>query len=312
MNEDEYTIESGHLSVGDGHKIYYQTWGNKDGTPIFHFHGGPGNGTSNPNKSFYDPAKHYVIFHDQRGTGKSTPEGSLKDNTTQKLVKDIDALRAHLGIHDRIQLFGGSWGSTLALAYAIEYPQHVSKMLINGIYTGTKRETNYLQQGGLASHFPESWERYIEVVPKAKRNDTVGFYYAKLKQPIEKSADFVRRWVGNEAAPMSLDSNVLGLQQKLKEVDESDRLGALFEAHYFLHDCFLPDNFIFDNAEKLQEIDIVMVQGRFDHVCPPETAYKLAQKIGDNCRLHVVPGSHANKELVVREVLRAYVWSFLD
>ncbi len=159
MNDDEYTLESGLLDVGDGHQIYYQRWGNPNAKPIFYLHGGPGSGSRDKYKALFDPVKHQVIFHDQRGSGQSTPFGSTENNTTQKLIEDIEKLREKFGF-DKFQIIGGSWGSTLGLAYAIEHPDKVEKILLWGIYAGTKVETDYIVQGGLKTHYPESWQHF--------------------------------------------------------------------------------------------------------------------------------------------------------
>jgi proline iminopeptidase len=310
MNDDEYTIESGLLNVGEGHEIYYQRWGNPDATPTFFLHGGPGAGCKDKHKAGFDPNKHHVIFHDQRGCGQSTPFGELNHNTTQDLISDIEKLRSKFGFN-KINLFGGSWGSCLSLLYAIEHSNHVQKMLINGIDTGTKKETDYIQQGGLATHFPDSWQQYIEVVPEDRRNDTVSYYFEKMQSNnLEEAKDHVRRWVMNESAAMSIDPDLPLLEIQSNEYDDTSRTLALLEAHYFINHCFTPENYILNSASKLKDIPIVMVQGRHDHVCPPETAYKLAKTIGDNCHLHITPGSHA-REGAFREAIRAYAWSFL-
>jgi proline iminopeptidase len=310
MNEDQYTIKSGHIDVGNGHKIYYQEWGNPTATPIFFLHGGPGGGCSDKHKNYFDPLSQHIVFHDQRGSGRSTPTGSREHNTTDDLVDDIDRVRAHLGIQGPHNFFGGSWGSCLALVYAIRHPHNVEKMVLRGIYTGTKTETDYIQQGGMSLYAPETWAQYIEVVPEQDRGNTVEYYYRKMQDSDASIADdHIRRWVNNENAGAEIDSDVLSIIRTNAPLDDSTRSVALLEAHYFMNDCFLPENYIIDNAHALQHIEIVMVQGRHDHVCPPETAYKLAEKIGPSCRLHIVPGGHSGSEATMREVLRAYAWS---
>ncbi|MCA9324364.1 prolyl aminopeptidase [Candidatus Saccharibacteria bacterium] len=308
MNDDQYALESGLLDVGGGHQIYFQQWGNKDAEPIFFLHGGPGSGCKDKHKAAFDPKKHLVIFHDQRGCGKSTPFGKLEHNTTQDLIADIEKLREKFGF-EKISLFGGSWGSALALAYAIEHPDRVNKMLINGIYTGTKKESDYIQLGGLSTHFPESWQQYIEVVPEDQRDNTVRYYFEKMQsEDIEEASEHVRRWVINESAASSIDPDMSSNAIANQEIDDSTLSLALLEAHYFINDCFMPDRYILNSADKLKNIPIVMVQGRFDHVCPPETAYALAEAIGKNCHLHIVPSNHA-REGALRESIRAYTWA---
>lgn len=313
MNDDQYTITSGQLDVGDGHKIYYQEWGNPDATPIFFLHGGPGGGCNDKHKNYFDPTNQRVVFHDQRGSGLSTPFGGREHNTTDDLVADIDRLRDHLHISKAHHFFGGSWGSCLALVYAIRKPENVNKMILRGIYTGTKAETNYIQQGGISHYTPESWEQYIEVVPEAERENTVAYYFNKMQEADVAVADnHIRRWFNNEIAAAEIDSDVLSILRGNAPIDDAMRSLALLEAHYFMQDCFLPGNYIQDNLKKLVNIEMVLVQGRHDHVCPPKTAYEIAKGIGKNCRLHIVPGGHSGSENVMREVLRAYAWAMLS
>jgi len=310
MNDDKYTIKSGFLDVGDGHKIYNQQWGNKDCSPIFYLHGGPGGGCKNKNKAFFDPKIHNVVFYDQRGSGLSTPFGSIKNNTTDDLVEDIEKLRKHLGF-SKIKLIGGSWGSTLGLCYALKYPDNVDKVLLWGIFTGTKTEADYIQQGGLKTHFPDAWEEYISIVPQKNRSDTVSYYMDKfINGTPAEIAEHVRRWVMLESSAVSIDADVSETLVKTDGNDPNSQTLAILEAHYFINNCFLIENYISENAKKLNKIPIIFVQGRFDHVTPPETAFKLAQNIGDNCHLHFVPTSHA-REGAMREVIKAYTWSWL-
>lgn len=308
MQDDTNTITSGHLDVGDGHQIYFQEWGNPDGAPIFFLHGGPGGSSEDTHKLYFNPLKHHVIFHDQRGSGQSTPFGSTNHNTTQHLVEDINILRKHLHLNGKHSFFGGSWGSCLALVYGITYPENVSKMILRGIYTGTKVENNYLlEEGGISKYYPESWERFINLVPEDRRHDTLTYYSETIASGDKSVADLhIKRWVQNEIVGASIDTDVKRIMDDSTEVTELEKALALLEIHYFTHNCFLEDNFILTNAEKLKNIEIVMVQGRHDHICPPETAYKLSRLLGDNCHLHIVPGAHSGSEGVMREVLRAY------
>lgn len=310
MNEDIYTISSGMLDVGDGHQIYYQQWGNKNSDPIFYLHGGPGGGCSNKYKKFFDPKKHNVIFHDQRGSGLSTPHAEIDNNTTDKLVEDIELLRKFLKI-DQIRIIGGSWGSCLALIYAIKHPQNVAKMLIWGIFTGAKNEVDYIQQGGLKTHFPEAWEQYIELVPENERGDTVKFYLDKfINGTDDEKIEFTRRWVCLEVSAMSIDADYSETLYSVDGSDEKTRALAILEAHYFINNCFIPENYVMDNVDILKTIPIVMVQGRFDHVTPPQTAYNLSKALGENCILQFVPASHG-REGALREAVRAHVYNFL-
>lgn len=311
MEVDEFTIESGHLAVGDGHEIYFQRWGNPKAMPTFFLHGGPGSGCKDKYKLAFNPEKHQIIFHDQRGSGESTPFASVDNNTTDDLIADIEKLRIKFNF-EKIQLTGGSWGSFLALAYGVMYPERVHKMLLRGIFTGKKSEIDYIQQGGLSSHYPEAWQQYIEIVPNENRDKTVEYYLDIFKNGSEEDKqEHVRRWVLLESAAMSIDDDYEATKLKTRDYDETSLALAILEAHYFAANCFKNDDFIHDNVDRLKNIPIVFVHGRFDHVCPPATAYKLAAKIGDNCHLHFVPAGHGN-DPAQREAFRAYAWSFLD
>jgi proline iminopeptidase len=310
MQDDNYTIKSGYVDVGHGHKLYYQEWGDPSAEPIFFLHGGPGGGCNDSHKWYFDPTRQRVIFHDQRGSGKSTPFGSINNNTTEDLVDDINKLRAHLDIDTPHHFFGGSWGSCLALVYAIRNPEKVNKMLLRGIYTGSPYETNYIQQeGGISRYTPETWQRYIEIVPKERRDDTVKYYYEMMQSDDRVLADnHIRRWSQNEIAGLAVDSDVHALLHDSSPITDEMRSVSLLEAHYFVNNCFLEDNYVLTHASKLAGKEVVIVQGRHDHVCPPETAYALSNIVGPTCRLQIVPGGHTGSEATMREVLRAYAY----
>ncbi len=312
MDKDQFTLREGKLDVGDGYKLWFMEWGNKDAPiPIFVNHGGPGSESTESLTTMFDPDRNRVIFYDQRGCGKTEPRFKLEDNTTKHLLEDIDKLRKHIGV-EKIYLHGGSWGSTLALLYAIEYPEKVEKLLLSGIFLGTKAEIDYKRQGFFKTHFPESWKQYDEIVPEKYKNDTVGYYFDKITGNDKKvSEEHVRRWNLLETTASTWDSDYIGDEVVSDGTSEKKYQTALLETYYFSNTCFLPDNYVLDNAHKISHIPMVLVQGRHDHICTPENAFKLAEVLGeDNCRLHIVPGSH-KKEIAVREVIRAYGWAFL-
>ncbi len=310
MNEDKYTLSSGYLRVSNLHSIYYHEWGNKDAKPIFMLHGGPGGNSKDKNKISFDPKIHRVVFHDQRGCGKSTPLGCLEENNTANLVNDIEALRKHINT-ETIMLTGGSWGSTLALAYAETYPGRVEKMLLWGIFSGRKSEIDYIQQGGISSHYPDVWEKYIELVPIHRQNDTVKYYLQAMQDINQEAAnEHVARWCSLEISAMSIDANVSAVAISAYDVDASLRNMAIMEAHYFNNSCFLKPNQIYNEAHKLKQIPIVLVQGRHDNICTPQNAFELTKHIGENCRLHFTSGGHA-LEAGLRDAVKAYMWSFM-
>lgn len=311
MIDDEHTIQSGYLDVGDGHKIYYQEWGNPDAPLSVNLHGGPGSQSKQKHKLAFDAEKHHILFFDQRGCGLSTFDEVLRNNTTDSLLSDIDALRHLIGA-EKIQLFGYSWGSTLALSYAIKYPERVLKIFIGGVFLGTLDETAYLYENGSIAQFsPEAWTRYLDIIPEEERTHKLRYYFEQLTSSDDNvKLEHLKRWHQLEASIMSFDTDYNHVQNESDESADIEQMsGVLVAAHYFLHDCFLPDNHILLNAEKIQHIPTLIVQGRFDGVCPPLSAHKLSHALGANCHLHIVPSSHA-REGAMREVIKAYLWSW--
>jgi len=310
MNEDAYTIKVGHLKVAGGHSLYYQTWGNPKGVPVMVLHGGPGYQSKDKHKLAFDPKKHCVIFHDQRGNGQSTSDHPLEHNTTKDLIEDIERLRTHLKLKN-VNIFGFSWGSTLALYYAIMYPSSVEKMLIGGVYTGTKTETDNLYQGGFANMVPDAWERFIEIIPPERRSDTLAYYEEVFTKGTRKEKiEHLRHWAQLESTPHSIDADYADVRQSADSIMDLDDLPNVLTAlHYFRSGCFLPERFILDNLKTISHIPTVIVQGRFDVACQPGIAKAVADGIGENAHLHFVPNSHKT-EGALREVQRAYAWAF--
>ncbi|HSX53628.1 MAG TPA: prolyl aminopeptidase [Patescibacteria group bacterium] len=309
--EDTNIIRSGRLDVGDGHELYWVDWGNKDiKDPIFYLHGGPGGGFEQRDFAIFDPKKHRVIFHDQRGSGRSTPFASLKNNTSQDLVSDITKLKNKLGF-DKISLYGFSWGSTLSLLYAIDSPQNVNKMLIGGIFLARQTDSDFYLHGRIASHFPEVWERFSSPVPKAQQAN-IGAYYSKMMESKNKSdrQRFVREWMLYESSIAKLDYVPSSVEKDVKDF-ASESL-AYLEAHYILNNCFIEENYILKNASKLRNIPTVIVHGRYDFICMPSAAYDLKNALNDKTILHMVMAGHSRGDTVQREVVKAYVnmlWS---
>lgn len=311
--EDKYVLQKGHLDVGDGHQIYYEEWGNKKAPPIIHLHGGPGAGFSSSHKRIYNPTKHHVIFHDQRGAGKSTPYASTKNNTTQDLINDIQKLRTYLNIKGPAYVVGGSWGSTLAMVYTIAHPTLVKRLLMWGIYLNRKEEIDYLYQGGPRTHFPEAWRRFIELVGANQRKssmDVIKFYFEKFNSSDkEKAVMYANEWTLWEATVCALNYD----PQKLEEgVFKEDNLAiANLEAHYFLHDCFISHSYILDNIKKIAHIPATVVQGRYDFCTPPSAAFDLKNAYGDTMSLHMVNNGHLRSEPETLASLRIYTEAVL-
>lgn len=288
MTPDKHTNQELQLPVGDGHELYVHDWGNKNAQkPILFLHGGPGYGCKDSHKQRFNPEKQRVIFFDQRGCGKSTPSGSLENNTTDHLIEDMRKIIEHFELQNII-ITGGSWGSTLALAYALKYPENIHALAISGIYTSTKRENDYLLNGGYKTHYPEVWEKILQNTPKEYHDDPASYHYARILGSDEQAAKESGFFYENtEGAVMSLDDRVS--QRSLEEFDPKD---IQIETHYLHNQCFLPERYILDNAHKLT-IPVWIIQGRFDFVCPPETAYELHKAL-PNCELIFTQAGHGN------------------
>ncbi len=314
MNDDTHTIESGLLDVGDGHKIYYQRWGNKDATPTIYFHGGPGSSTSDKSKNFFDPKISQVIFFDQRGCGKSTYEDPYMQNTTDNIIADVEKLRAHLKV-TTVNLFGYSWGSTLALYYAVKNHTHVAKIVIGGVYLATKEENDYLFNGGLKNFAVEAWSYYCEPIPSEQRLNCLDFYYDNIingNGSAAKKIELLQHFSILENSLGTLDNDHRAHLLKTKEIISlDDQVGTFIGLHYFKNNGYIPEHFFADNLGKLSDKQVIIVQGNMDFACPPITAKFVADLIGDSCHLHFVPSSH-KPEATLREVIRAYTWSLLN
>lgn len=315
MSKEEVSVvdtdvnKSGMLDVGDGHKIYWEDWGNPKGAVVMHFHGGPGGGFSDRHKLLYNPQKHRVIFFDQRGAGKSTPYAETKNNTTQKLIEDTEKLRIHLGI-EKMYLCGGSWGSTMVLMYALTHPKRVKAMVAWGIYLASQFENDLIAAGYAKYNYPEAWERFIALVPKEHRKSgtTITQYYAdKLSSPdaveAQKYADEWSLWESSLVTVMydkrKIEKEVLG--------DENNIPLARLETLYFLNGCFMPENYIIDNIKTIKHIPLYVVQGRFDNCTPPITAYELGKAYGKNMTLQFVNAGHNRGDPEMIVALRAVI-----
>lgn len=301
----------GRIGVSDLHEIYFEECGNPAGKPVVILHGGPGGGISPNLRRFHNPAAYRIILFDQRGCGASTPYASLDENTTWDLVSDIEKLRKHLGI-ERWQVFGGSWGSTLALAYAETYPELVTELIVRGIFTVRKKEVDWLYQFGASMLFPECWEDYIRPIPEAERGDFVSAYHKRLTgdDDVVKLA-CARAWSLWEGAVSSLLPN----PERVAQFGD-DHFAIAFasiECHYFINKGFLEtDDQLLRNAHRLGDIPGVIAQGRYDVITPPDTAYALS-KVWPKAEFIVVPDAgHAGSEPGMVDALVRATNSFTD
>lgn len=261
-----------HLPVTGGHELYGELSGRSDGEPVVVLHGGPGAGTSPFLRRFFDPSRYMAVLFDQRGAGRSRPRGGLNDNTTWDLVADIERLREHLGV-EKWQVFGGSWGSTLALLYAQLHPERVSRLILRGIFTMTTAELKWFYGGPAGRFFPEAWADFVAPIPESERGDLIGAYYKRLTSNDEaEQTRFARPWVRWESACAALRPGTPGM------IDGPySRAFARIESHFFVNDGWLTrDDQILRDMPKIAEIPGIIVQGRYDMICPPATALKLA------------------------------------
>jgi proline iminopeptidase len=267
-------FDSGFLKVSDLHTLYYEQCGNPEGKPVVFLHGGPGGGVNPKCRRFFDPAAYRIVLFDQRGCGRSTPHAELTDNTTWHLVADIERLREHLQVA-RWQVFGGSWGSTLALAYAETHPDRVSELVLRGIFMLRRWELEWFYQNGCDALFPDAWEAYVQAIPEAERGDLISAYHRRLT-----SADAGVRLAAARAWSVWEASTSFLLQQPehvaASGEDEFALAFARIECHYFVNGGFLEhDDPLLRNVERIRNIPAVIVQGRYDVVCPLRSAWDL-------------------------------------
>ena len=269
--------DAGFLSVSDLHSLYYEQSGNSRGPVALFLHGGPG-GASNPKSRRYFNPKHYrIIVFDQRGAGQSTPSASLEENTTWDLVEDIEKLRMHLGVDTWAVVFGGSWGSTLALAYAQTHPKRVQGLVLRGIFLGLKEELQWFYQEGANFLFPDLWEAFLEPIPEEERSDLISAYHHALKDPnpvLSKAA--AAAWAGWETRTLSLLAHEKSEDIGLIDNPEATWAIAQIENHYIYHGLFLEnDTQLIDQVDRIRHIPAYIIHGRYDIVCPISGAYKL-------------------------------------
>jgi proline iminopeptidase len=278
---------TGHLRVSDVHEIYYEECGNPKGKPALFVHGGPGAGCDRRARSFFDPSAYRIVLFDQRGCGRSRPHASLVDNTTWHLVDDMEKLRSHLGI-ERWLVFGGSWGSTLALAYAQAHASRVSELVLRGIFMLSQFELRWFYQEGAGALFPDRWEQYVAAIPLGERSDMIQAFYKRLTSDDRKTrVDAARAWSMWEAATSYLQVN----EENVVRWGEEDFAIAVarIECHYFANRGFLErEDQLLKNVERIRSIPAVIVQGRYDVVCPMQTAWSL-HKAWPEADFRIVP-----------------------
>ena len=262
------------LDVGDGHRIYVEQCGRPDGLPVVVLHGGPGGGCSPAMRRYFDPAIYRIVLFDQRGCGRSRPHASVEANTTWHLVADIERIRTTLGI-GRWAVFGGSWGATLALIYAQEHPDRVRALILRGVFLMTQGELDWFYGGGAGQFWPDLWERFVALIPEDERGDLIAAYHRRLfSGSLAEEQRLGRVWAGWENALASVQGDALAGDGPA----DYARVFARLENHYFQHGGFLEcDGWILQQRARIEHIPAVIVQGRYDMICPPVSAWRLAQ-----------------------------------
>jgi len=301
---------TGMLPVSGLHSLYYEECGNPQGKPAVFLHGGPGGGCSADSRRFFDPQAYRAVLFDQRGAGRSTPYAEVRENTTWTLVEDMETLRSHLGI-ERWVVFGGSWGSTLALCYAIAHPERVAGLVLRGVYLGRRWENEWLFQQGASYFFPDHFEKYIAPIPPEERGDLIGAFYKRLTDPDEAvhllAAAAWSRWEGCQV-------RLIPDSSPPKDEDPRKRLAiARFECHYIVNDMFFPsDNYILENAGRIAHLPIRAVHGRHDTVCPPTNAWELKKVLPQTGLVFVSDGAHNPMEVGMASELVQALDDFRD
>ena len=281
-------FDSGMLDAGDGHKVYYEQSGNPAGKPVIFVHGGPGGGTSPAHRRFFNPEKYRIVLFDQRGCGRSTPHASIDNNTTWHLIADMEKIREKLAIK-KWQVFGGSWGSTLALAYAIKHPEKVTELVLRGIFLVRQKELQWFYQSGTSEMFPDVWEEYLKPIPPSERGDMISAYHKRLtSNDRDVRIAACRAWSIWEGFTSGMFQRMDDVKASFGEEKFAEAF-ARIECHYFVNKAFFEsENWLLDNCSKIKHIPTVIVQGRYDVICPMTSAWELHKALPQS-ELFVIP-----------------------
>lgn len=293
--------QTGFLKVDEDHLIYWEESGNPKGQPVLFFHGGPGLGTRPHNRCFFNPAYYRIILFDQRGCGKSLPFSALKNNTTWDLVLDIEKLRLYLNV-DKWLLFGGSWGSTLALTYAIKHPKQVEGLILRGIFLCRSKDLDWFYQSGASYIFPDFWEDFITSIPFEERNNTIGAFYRRLLDVnIKQRNEATKSWAMWGGRTYKIACEDIELDESAVEEAYAP---ALMECHYLYHRGFLDtDNWILENISTIQHLPCTIIQGRYDMLCPMQNAWDL-HVVWPKAKLKIIPcAGHSSSEPGILDAL---------
>jgi proline iminopeptidase len=302
-------FNKGSLNVGQMHQIYFEECGNPVGMPIVFLHGGPGSGCNPTQRRFFDPVFYRIVLFDQRGCGRSKPQGEVEANTTDDLVNDIEALRLHLNI-DKWHIFGGSWGSTLAIAYAVKHAERIISLTLRGIFLSRPSELKWFL-GDVQHFYPEVWDKLVKYLPPNKQNDVLNAYAALIfNTDLTISGDAAQQWNAFENAIMRLKplgKEIIEATSKTAEELNNERITEVARArvqiHYILNQCFVDGEALLKKAANLTNIPTTIVQGRYDMVCPPQTAWALHQSMPHAKFTMVADAGHSAMEPGVTSAL---------
>lgn len=299
---------NGYLKVSKKHKIYWEEWGNPKGIPVIFLHGGPGGSISPSSTRFFNPYKYRIILFDQRGCGKSKPKFCLEENTTIHLVDDIHKLKKLFNI-EKWLIFGGSWGSTLGLAYAIKYPNDVLGLILRGIFLGRERDWNwFIQPFGAAQIFPKKYEKFISIVPKQYKKNILQWYYQELNSGNKK-----RQLLAGEKWS-EWETSLLFFNKEIKFISnpKENYQIALMESHYAINKTFFnDDNYLLNNVNVLKNKPCWLIHGQYDFVCPPSNAYELHKCLPKSNLIYVKNAGHSSSEIGIEKELKKATRDFL-
>jgi proline iminopeptidase len=296
--ETNSLLEKGYLKVSEIHEIYYEVCGAIDGETYLFVHGGPGAGFSEQDKRFFDFKKHKVIFFDQRGSSKSKPFGCIKENTTQDLIGDINVLLKHLNIH-KINVFGGSWGTTLSLVFAIQNAEKVKSLLLRGVFLGDQKSIEYFLNGGVENNFPKEWNRFKKNVPIDSDLSIPEYYLDQmLNGTPENRIFYCYEWAFYEISIFKKGITEKEIEAIIKEFPFESL--AIMEAYYLSNNCFIEENYILNNANVLDGISVTIIHGKEDSICPVEDAELLNDKL-NNSILYIEDGGHSDSEPAIEK-----------
>lgn len=300
---------SNYLQVSKSHKLHYEVCGNQKGEPFLFVHGGPGFGYTDADKRFFNFDKQRVVFFDQRGASKSIPFGSIEENTTQDLVNDIITLLDYLQI-DKVVLFGGSWGTTLSLVFAIQNPNRVKGLLLRGLFLGNRASIEYFLNGGVKDIYPKIWDRFKRAMPKNSRVPIANYYLDKMINGTkDERRHFAYEWAFYEISVYKKNITQSEVHNILSQIPFESL--SVLEAHYMSNKCFIEEDYILNNLQTIQHIPTHIVHGREDAICPVEFAIQLNDKLG-NSSLHIEVGGHSDSEPEIEmklvELIKTSVW----